>query len=162
MNPERVDGPGFVAVNIAGTAASPGLAQGAVAFVALPDLASATVVELARGPATPAEELSAAGRHFAALGKHVERVLADPPGLVLGRILCQLVNEACFALGEGVGSAPDIDTAMRLGFNWPRGPFEWAQGIGAERTAATLDTLHHRLGEERYRVAPELRRLAAR
>src|SRR5262249_12881695 len=130
-------------------------------FVALPDLAGAAVVELARGPTTPAAELSAAGRHFAALGKHVECVLADPPGLVLGRILCQLVNEASFALGEGIGSAPDIDTAMRLGFNWPRGPFEWAEEIGAARIVAALDALHGLLGEERYRVAPELRRRAA-
>jgi len=161
-NPERVEGPGFVAVNLAGAlASSPARPPGSVAFVALPDLAGAPVVELARGPATPADELSAAGRHFAALGKHVECVLADPPGLVLGRILCQLVNEACFALGEGVGSAPDIDTAMRLGFNWPHGPFEWTEAIGAGRIVGTLDALHHRLGEERYRVAPELRRLAA-
>ncbi len=161
-NPERVEGPGFVAVNLAGAlAASPTRPPGSVAFVALPDLAGAAVVELARGPATPAAELSAAGRHFAALGKHVECVLADPPGLVLGRILCQLVNEACFALGEGVGSAPDIDTAMRLGFNWPCGPFEWAEEIGAAQIVAALDALHRRLGEERYRIAPELRRLAA-
>jgi 3-hydroxybutyryl-CoA dehydrogenase len=159
-NPIRVEGPDFVAVNLA-DAPSPTLPDDALAFVALPDLATATVVELARGPAASAEALSAAGRHFASLGKHVECVLAPAPGLVLGRILCQLVNEACFALGEGVGSAADIDAAMRLGFNWPRGPFELATAIGAERVLATLDALHRFLGEERYRVAPELRRLAA-
>jgi 3-hydroxybutyryl-CoA dehydrogenase len=46
---------------------------------------------------------------------------------------------------------------MRLGFNWPRGPFEWAGAIGIERVVATLDALHMELGEERYRVAPGLR-----
>jgi 3-hydroxyacyl-CoA dehydrogenase len=96
-----------------------------------------------------------------ARGDHVERVPSSAPGLVLGRILAQLVNEAHFALGEGVATAADIDTAMRLGFNWPRGPFEWTEEIGAGRVVATLDALHTELGEECYRVAPALRRRAA-
>ena len=94
-------------------------------------------------------------------GKHVERIAIDTPGRVLGRILSQLVNEAHFALGEGVASAEDIDTAMRLGFNWPRGPFEMADALGREAVISTLDALHAELGEERYRVAPALRRAAA-
>ena len=98
-------------------------------------------------------------RFFHALGKHVEWV-GDAPGLVLGRIVCQLVNEAVFALAEGVGSAEDIDTAMRLGFNYPRGPLEWGESIGLERVLALLDALRRELGEERYRAAPLLRRLA--
>ena len=83
------------------------------------------------------------------------------PGLVLGRIVSQLVNEAHFALGAGVADAADIDTAMRLGFNYPRGPFEWCEAIGAPRVLAILDALHAELGEERYRAAPALRRAAA-
>jgi 3-hydroxybutyryl-CoA dehydrogenase len=79
---------------------------------------------------------------------------------ILSRIVCQLVNEACFALGRGVGSADDIDTAMRLGFNWPRGPIEWGNAIGPARVAAVLDELRFELGEERYRVAPLLRSVA--
>ena len=82
---------------------------------------------------------------------------ADAPGLVLGRILCQIVNEAHFAVQEGVGTAEDVDTAMRLGFNWPRGPFEWAEAIGPVRVVACLDALRAELGEERYRVSPALR-----
>jgi len=96
------------------------------------------------------------------LGKHVECVLADAPGLVLGRILCQIVNESHFAVQEGIATAEDVDTAMRLGFNWPRGPFEWAEAIGHARVAACLDALHAELGEERYRVAPALRLAATR
>ena len=72
----------------------------------------------------------------------------------------RLVNEACFALGRGVGSAEDIDTAMRLGFNWPRGPIEWGNAIGLARVAAVLDELRFELGEERYRAAPLLRSAA--
>jgi 3-hydroxybutyryl-CoA dehydrogenase len=79
---------------------------------------------------------------------------------VLSRIVCQLANEAYFALGRGVGSREDIDTAMRLGFNWPRGPLEWADAIGPDRVLAVVDRLRSELGEERYRAAPLLRRLA--
>ena len=57
---------------------------------------------------------------------HAERV-GDAPGLVLGRIVAQLVNEACFAVGEGVGSAADVDAGMVLGLNHPRGPLEWGE-----------------------------------
>ena len=90
---------------------------------------------------------------FAALGFHSEWV-ADAPGLVLGRIACQLVNEAAFAIGEGVGSPQDVDVGMKLGLNHPRGPVEWWRAIGTEHVVSVLDAL----GEERYRVAPLLRR----
>ncbi len=80
---------------------------------------------------------------------------------VLSRIVCQLANEAYFALGRGVGTREDIDTAMRLGFNWPRGPLEWADAIGPSRVLGVLDDHRSSLGEERYRAAPALRRAAA-
>jgi 3-hydroxybutyryl-CoA dehydrogenase len=156
--PERLAGPDFTALNVErGSLARLDPGGTAVGYVALPSLAEARLVEIAAGPRTPPEAIDAAERHFAALGKHTERVAGDAPGLVLGRILCQIVNEAQFAVQEGVASAEDADTAMRLGFNWPRGPFEWAGAIGIERVVATLDALHMELGEERYRVAPGLR-----
>jgi 3-hydroxybutyryl-CoA dehydrogenase len=135
--------------------------EASVRWVALPDLEHARLVEIARLPGTSTEELSVAGRYFAAMGKHVECPPGDAPGLVLGRIVCQLVNEACFAVGEDVGTPDDLDTALRLGFNHPRGPFEWLSQIGPERVLAVLDSLRAELGEERYRAAPYLRRLAA-
>ncbi len=96
---------------------------------------------------------------FAGLGLHTERVRPAPGG-VLGRIVCQLVNEAAFALGEGVGSADDIDTGMVLGLNHPRGPITWGRELGFEHVLATLDELWSVYREERYRPAPTLRRLA--
>ncbi len=161
-DPERLEGAGFTAISIDGAS----LAQldpggTAVGFVALPSVREALLVELVAGRSTAPEALAAAGRHFAGLGKHVECVAGDAPGLVLGRILCQIVNEAHFAVQEGVATVEDVDTAMRLGFNWPRGPFEWAEAIGPSRVVACLDALHAELGEERYRVAPALRRAAA-
>jgi 3-hydroxybutyryl-CoA dehydrogenase len=78
---------------------------------------------------------------------------------VLERIVCQVINECAFALGEGVGSAQDIDTGMVLGLNYPRGPLAWADEIGLDHVLAVLDGLCEEYREERYRPAPELRRL---
>jgi len=80
---------------------------------------------------------------------------------VLDRIVCQLVNEAAFALQKGIGSAEAIDTAMKLGFNYPKGPLEWGDELGLDHVLAVLDGLREELGEERYRAAPLLRRLVA-
>ncbi|HEY2283122.1 MAG TPA: 3-hydroxyacyl-CoA dehydrogenase NAD-binding domain-containing protein [Solirubrobacteraceae bacterium] len=80
-------------------------------------------------------------------------------GGVLERIVCQVINECAFALGEGVGSAQDIDTGMVLGLNYPRGPLAWADEIGLDHVLAVLDGLWEEYREERYRAAPVLRRL---
>ena len=86
--------------------------------------------------------------------------MEDAPGLVLGRIVCQLVNEACFAVGEGVGSPADVDAGLTLGLSHPRGPFAWLEAIGPEHACAVLDALWRERREERYRIAPELWRRA--
>jgi 3-hydroxybutyryl-CoA dehydrogenase len=130
-----------------------------VHLCAFPGLEDATLVELARSPATTSADAEATETYFRSMGKHVEWV-GDTPGLVLGRIVCQIVNEAHFAVGQGVAAAEDVDVAMRLGFNWPRGPFEWAEAIGPARVVRVLDGLRSELGAERYRVAPLLRRAA--
>jgi 3-hydroxybutyryl-CoA dehydrogenase len=133
-------------------------AGAAVGFHLLPPLEEATLVELNAGEFTPQDSRDAAERFFGALGLHCEWV-GDAPGLVLGRIVCQLVNEAAFALQRGVGSAEDIDTALRLGFNYPHGPLEWGDAIGLDHVLAVLDALREELGEERYRAAPLLRQM---
>jgi 3-hydroxybutyryl-CoA dehydrogenase len=132
----------------------------AVGFHALPPLDGATVVELTRAPTSAALAAERAEAFFAALGKRPVWV-QDAPGLVLGRIVCQLVNEACFAVGEGIGTQEDVDDGMVLGLNHPRGPFAWCEAIGVVHVLAVLDALRIELGEERYRAAPFLRRLAA-
>jgi 3-hydroxybutyryl-CoA dehydrogenase len=78
---------------------------------------------------------------------------------ILGRIGAQIANEACFALGEGVASAEDIDTAMRLGFNWPLGPLGWGEAMGWSRALGILEELRELHGDG-YRAASLLRRLA--
>ena len=108
-----------------------------------------SLVELTRLPTTPGPVADAADRFFQALGFHREWV-EDAPGLVLGRIVAQLVNEAEFAVAEGVGDPDDVDAGLRLGMNHPRGPFEW----DAEQAHATLEGLWAERREERYRPAP--------
>ena len=73
--------------------------------------------------------------------------------------MCQLINEAAFALGEGVGCAEDIDAGMVHGLNYPRGILGWADKIGLDRVLALLDALYEERREERYRPAPALTRL---
>jgi 3-hydroxybutyryl-CoA dehydrogenase len=126
---------------------------GAVGFFAVPPLGQ--LVELTRGARTADTTAHAAERFFTTLGRHVEWV-GDAPGLVLGRIVCQLVNEACFALGEGVGSPEDVDAGMILGLNHPRGPLEWGDAIGPATVLSVLDGLRREYREERYRPAPVL------
>ena len=131
----------------------------AAGFHALPPLADARLVEMTRGPYTATVAAERGERFFASLGKHVAWV-GDAPGLVLGRIVCQLVNEAAFAVGEQVGVAEDIDNGMVLGMNHPRGPLAWADMIGLEHVVAVLAALRADRGDA-YRPALELRRRAA-
>jgi 3-hydroxybutyryl-CoA dehydrogenase len=131
---------------------------GAVGFHALPPLADARLVELTRGPDSADSAASATERFFASIGKHSTWV-ADAPGLVLGRIVCQVVNEASFAVAEGVGSAEDVDVGMVHGLNYPRGILAWADEIGLDHVLAVLDGLYDESREERYRAAPLLRTL---
>ena len=117
------------------------------------------LAELTAMPSTAPATLAAAERFFATLGMVSERV-GDAPGLVLGRIAAQLVNEAAFAVGEGVGTAADIDAGMVLGLNHPRGPMAWGDEIGPAEVLGRLGALQDEYREERYRPAPELVRAA--
>ncbi len=132
---------------------------GAVGFHALPPLAAGTLVELTRGPDTLDTAVRATEQFFATLGCPVVWV-GDAPGLVLGRILSQLANEAAFAVTEGVGTPADVDAGLVHGMNHPRGILGWADEIGIDHVLTVLDALFDEYREERYRAAPLLRRLA--
>lgn len=83
----------------------------------------------------------------------------DQPGLFSARVISMIINEAFFALGEEVSTREEIDTAMKLGTNYPYGPFEWARLIGEEKIAQLLETLSHI--HDRYKPAPLLKGAAA-
>ncbi len=131
----------------------------AAGFHALPPLRAGGLVELTRSSGTSAAAAERSAAFFASLGLHSAWV-GDAPGLVLGRIVCQLVNEAAFAAGEGVGEPADIDLGMELGLNHPRGPLAWGDAIGLDHVLAVLDALRVERGDPAYRAAPLMRRLA--
>ncbi len=129
-----------------------------VGFSVVPPLEGAQLVEVAPGLNTDPAALAAAEELFRAAGCEVARV-RDDAGLVLGRILCLIINEAAAMLMEGVASAQDIDTAMKLGANYPRGPLEWADLLGVDFVYAVLRGLQDEQGEDRYRPTPLLRKM---
>ena len=126
---------------------------------ALPSLLQGSLLEFAPSPMSDESTITAAKEFAGALDKE-PAIVQDSVGLVLPRIICMLANEACFAMMEGVAQGTDIDTAMKLGTNYPYGPLEWAERIGLRQVHAVITSLHRSYGEERYRVAPLLARAA--
>lgn len=99
-------------------------------------------------------QLSSTHEHWLnQLGKQPQAV-PDVPGLVTPRVISLIINEAYFALGDGISTPEDIDTAMKLGTNYPFGPFEWAQAIGPAQVFHLLRELS--LIHPRYAPAPAL------
>lgn len=122
-------------------------------------LESAQLVTLVNNPSFRESEVEEVETFFANMGLTV-MWMNDSPGLILTRIISQIINEAAFAVGEGVADMATVDVAMKLGVNYPSGPFEWGKQIGYNRIVSVLDNLYEFYHEERYRVAPLLRRLA--
>ncbi len=113
------------------------------------------MIEIAPALQTAPEVLARAETLLKTLGLEVVRV-TDGPGLVRLRILSCVINEAIAALAEGVASPADIDTALRLGANYPLGPLEWADQLTLEVIHAVMRGLQYEYGEDRYRPAPLL------
>ncbi|MBL8681410.1 MAG: 3-hydroxybutyryl-CoA dehydrogenase [Myxococcales bacterium] len=82
----------------------------------------------------------------------------DAPGFIVNRILIPMLNEACFALQEGIGTPKDIDEGVKLGLNHPMGPLELADLIGLDTVLAIAEVLHRDLGDDKYRAANVLRK----
>ena len=119
-----------------------------------------TLVELVRGQATSADTMRTAVDLCKALGKTPVEA-ADYPGFISNRILMPMINEAIFAVMEGVGTPEAIDTVMKLGMNHPMGPLTLADFIGLDVCLAIMDVLHDGLGDSKYRACPLLRRMVA-
>jgi 3-hydroxybutyryl-CoA dehydrogenase len=85
----------------------------------------------------------------------------DIPGFIVNRVLIPLLNEACYALYEGLGTVVDIDTGVKLGLNHPMGPLELADLIGLDTCLAIAEVLHNELGDDKYRPCPLLRQHVA-
>jgi 3-hydroxybutyryl-CoA dehydrogenase len=140
------------------TLAAQELGGPAVGFSAVPPLRAGGLIELTRGAGTSGAAAQAAERFAATLGLHVAWV-GDAPGLVLARIVASLVNEAAFAIAEGVADASAVDEGMVLGLNHPRGPLAWAGSMGIEHVVRVIDGLADGTGTDRYGLAPLLSRM---
>jgi len=128
-----------------------------VGIGALPSMLGGSLVEIAPAADAADAAVDAAREFLRALGKE-PAIVQDSPGMVLPRILCMLVNEAHFALGERIAAPGEIDTAMKLGTHYPRGPLEWGEAITHAHVRAVLEGIRRSYGEERYRIAPLLAR----
>jgi 3-hydroxybutyryl-CoA dehydrogenase len=118
------------------------------------------LVEIVRGRETSDETAEAITELARELGK-VPAVANDFPGFVSNRILMPYINEAVWALHEGVAEAEAIDTIARLGFNHPMGPLALADLIGLDTCVAIMEVLRSGLGDERYAPCPLLVSLVA-
>jgi 3-hydroxybutyryl-CoA dehydrogenase len=119
-----------------------------------------TLVEMIRGQATSTESMKIASELCLALGKTPVEA-ADYPGFIANRILMPMINEAIFAVMEGVGTPEAIDAVMKAGMNHPMGPLTLADFIGLDVCLAILEVLHDGLGDPKYRACPLLRRMVA-
>ena len=119
-----------------------------------------TLVEMIRGQATSHDSMRIASGLCTALGKTPIEA-ADYPGFIANRILMPMINEAIFAVMEGVGTPEAIDAVMKLGMNHPMGPLTLADFIGLDVCLAILNVLHDGIGDPKYRPCPLLRRMVA-
>src|SRR5919198_1922436 len=119
-----------------------------------------TLVELIRGQATSAESMTIASDLCRTLGKTPVEA-ADYPGFIANRILMPMINEAIYALMEGVGTVDAIDAVMKLGMNHPMGPLALADFIGLDVCLAIMNVLYEGFRDPKYRACPLLRRMVA-
>eukprot|EP00899_Mesostigma_viride_P028439 jgi/Mesvir1/8780/Mv02690-RA.1 len=113
------------------------------------------LVEVIPGLATSEEVVRAASALVESMGKKVT-LARDMPGFIVNRVLMPMINEAFYALYESVGTAEDIDAAMKLGTNQPMGPLQLADFIGLDTCLAVMRVLHAGLGDSKYRPCPLL------
>jgi 3-hydroxybutyryl-CoA dehydrogenase len=112
-------------------------------------------IELIRGLATADATVAAVEKFAQSLGKTVVHA-NDAPGFIVNRVLIPMINEAIFALGEGVANVRDIDAAVSLGLNHPMGPLTLADFIGLDTCLEIARVLHDGTGDPKFRAAPLL------
>jgi 3-hydroxybutyryl-CoA dehydrogenase len=118
------------------------------------------LVEVIAGRQTSEDTVAMAVATSMQMGKTPVEV-SDAPGFVANRLLIPMINEAVFALSEGVATADDIDVIMQLGAAHPMGPLALADMVGLDVVLSIMEVLHHEFGDDKYRPAPLLRQMVA-
>ena len=160
MKPGAILATNTSSISITLLAAATGRPENVVGMHFMNPVPLMSLVEIIRGLQTSDATYAATVELARALGKEVVTA-RDVPGFIVNRLLIPFLNEACFALAEGLGTIEDIDKAIKLGLNHPMGPFTLADLIGLDTCLAIAEVLHRELGEDKYRPAPLLRNYVA-
>jgi len=160
LTPQAIIGTNTSSISITKLAASTKRADRFIGIHFMNPVPIMKLVEVISGTLTSADTLS----RVQALVQGIERTIIhskDYAGFIVNRILMPMINEAVYALYEGVGTKEDIDTGMKLGTNHPMGPLELADFIGLDTCLAIMEVLHDGLGDSKYRACPLLKNYVA-
>lgn len=160
MRPEAILATNTSSISITALAAATTRADRVVGMHFFNPVPVMALVELIRGLLTSEATHARTAQFIAQIGKTAISV-RNFPGFVVNRILCPMINEAIFALQEGVAAASDIDEAMKLGCNHPIGPLALADLIGLDTLLSIMEVFQRDYGEPKYRPAPLLREMVA-
>jgi 3-hydroxybutyryl-CoA dehydrogenase len=123
-----------------------------------PTFSEAEGIEISNTRFTSGDDFNNLRSTLTELGKEVHHV-EDRPGMVNLRVVTLIINEAYQVLQEGTSNREDIDTAMKLGTNYPFGPIEWSERIGLDVVYHVLESMYNNFGDDRYRITPLLREM---
>ena len=126
----------------------------AFGFNGMPTLLNRTIFEVALWQAKDSEKL----KQICESLNTEYLVVDDRVGLVTPRVICMIINEAYYTVQEGTASREDIDNAMKLGTNYPYGPFEWCRRIGTRHVYELLEAMYEDTRDERYKICPLLKK----
>ncbi len=142
-----------VLVQLASVAAAQDFSCTLFGFNGLPTLFNRPVLEVSLLYAADEEEL---GTICKQLGTDI-LLVEDRVGMVTPRIICMIINEACYTVQEKTASSSHVDLSMKLGTNYPKGPFEWANQLGLQTVCKVLEAVYNDTREERYKICPLLK-----